>query len=259
MSVIRKNTAKEKLRAGECVYGASVEFCLDPEISLLLRKAGFDLFFVDTEHQAADYRDIRAICRTAREAGITALVRVTQNEPALITRALDCGAMGIVVPRVHSVAEARVAVAAMKYIPEGNRGFGMHSIMTDFEWENPVAMMADANREVLVTLQVESKEALACVDAIAATPGLDVLFIGPYDLTISMGIAEQFQSNAFWDAVDRVGAACERNGVAAGIQTGDLKVLKEARRRGYRFLMLAGDFAVLLSAYRDRVREAKAD
>src|SRR5258705_13341878 len=93
-----KNHAKAKLRAGECVYGTSVEYCLDPEISLLLKKAGLDLFFIDTEHQAASYADIRAICRTARDFEIAPLVRVTQGEPALITRALDCGAMGIVVP-----------------------------------------------------------------------------------------------------------------------------------------------------------------
>ncbi|MEX2261419.1 MAG: aldolase/citrate lyase family protein [Bryobacteraceae bacterium] len=259
MSVISKNAAKDKLRAGKCIYGTSVEYCLDPEVSLLLRRAGLDLFFIDTEHQAASYRDIRGICRTARDFGITPLVRVTQNEPALITRALDCGAMGIVVPRVHSPAEACAAVSAMKYLPEGNRGFGMHSIMTDLEWEDPATMMASANRETMTVLQVESKQALACIDAIAATPGLDVLFVGPYDLTISMGIAEQFQSQAFADAMDRVAAACEKNGVAAGIQTGDMNLLKEARRRGYRFLLYGSDFAVLQSAYRERIAEARAD
>ncbi len=256
---MQKNSALQKLRAGECVYGTSIEYCLDPEISPLLAKAGLDLFFIDTEHQAASYADIRAICRTARDFGIPALVRVTQGEPALITRALDCGAMGIVVPRVHSPAEASVAVRAMKYIPDGNRGFGMHSIMTNFDWDDPVKMMAETNVNTMAVLQVESKEALECVDAIAATPGLDVLFIGPYDLSISMGIAEQFHTPPFYEAIDRVVEACRRNNIAPGIQTGDIRLMKEARRRGVRFLLWAGDFAVLFGAYKDKLAEMKAE
>jgi 2-keto-3-deoxy-L-rhamnonate aldolase RhmA len=256
---MQKNNAKAKLKAGENVYGASVEYCLDPEISLLLKKAGFDMFFVDTEHQAATYKDIRAICRTARDFDIPALVRVTQNEPALITRALDCGAMGVVVPRVHSAEEARAAIRAVYYTPEGNRGFGMHSIMTNFEWGDPVQMMAETNRETLAVLQVESRAAVESVEAIAATPGLDALFIGPYDLSISMGIAEQFRGSEFWGAVDRVVAACRANGVAAGLQTGDHWIFKEARRRGVRLLLYAGDFAVLFAAYKDKLADLKAD
>jgi 2-keto-3-deoxy-L-rhamnonate aldolase RhmA len=255
---MRPNEAKEKLQRGESVYGTSLEYCLDPEIPLLLHKAGLDLFFVDTEHTTPDYRDIRALCRTARDFGITPMVRVTQNEGPLITRALDCGAMGIVVPRVHTPEEARSAVQWMKYPPAGKRGFGMHSIMTDFEWRNPVEMMAEVDRQTLVALQVESREGLECVEATAAVPGVDVLFIGPYDLTISMGIAEQFQGLAFWDAVDRVVAACRKNGIAAGIQTGDMSLLLEARRRGVRFLLYGSDYSVLFQAYRHSMEQIRS-
>lgn len=251
------NRAKEALKRGEPVYGTSIEYCLDPEIPILLHKAGLDLFFIDTEHTTADYGQIRSLCRTARDFGIPPLVRVTQNEPALITRALDCGAMGIVVPRVHSVEEARAAVQAMRYPPQGRRGFGMHSIMTDFEWRDPAAMMAEVDRQTLVALQVESREGLESVEATAATPGVDVLFIGPYDLTISMGIPEQFQSPAFWGAVDRVVAACQKNGIAAGIQTADMRLLVEARHRGVRFLLYGSDYSVMYQAYRRLVGEIR--
>src|SRR6266446_2136902 len=254
-----ENHAKAKLRAGECVYGTSVEYCLDPEISLLLKKAGLDLFFIDTEHQTASYGDIRAICRTARDFEIAPLVRVTQGEPALITRALDCGTMGIVVPRVHSPEEAGVAVRAMKYKPEGNRGFGMHSILTNFEWGDPAEMMAEVNRETMAVLQVESTDALNSIDEIAATPHLDVLFVGPYDLSISMGIVEQFQTETFWDAIDKVVGACRKHNIATGIQTGDIGILKEARRRGVRFLLYSGDFSVLFDGYKQRLLEIKKD
>lgn len=256
---MQKNSAKAKLQAGESIYATSVEYCLDPEISLLLAKAGFDMFFIDTEHQAASYAQIRAICRTARDFGIPALVRVTQNDPALITRALDCGAMGIVVPRVHSAEQARAAIQMMRYTPEGDRGFGMHSIMTNFEWGDPVAMMAEANRETLAILQIESRAGLEAVEAIASTPGLDVLFIGPYDLSISMGIAEQFRSAEFWAAVDRVVAAAKANGVAVALQTGDPWITAEARRRGVRLSICSGDFAILLGAYKEKLAQMKAE
>jgi 2-keto-3-deoxy-L-rhamnonate aldolase RhmA len=251
------NRAKEALKRGECVYGTSLEYCLDPEIPILLHKAGWDLFFIDTEHMAADYQDIRALCRTARDFGITPMVRVTQNEVSLITRALDCGAMGIVVPRVHSTEEARSAVRCMKYPPAGKRGFGMHSIMTNFEWGSPGDMMAEVDRQTLVALQVESREGLECVETTAAVPGVDVLFIGPYDLTISLGIAEQFDSPAFWAAVDRVVSACSANGIAAGVQTGNMQLLLEARRRGVRYLLYGSDYFVMFQAYRQCLEQIK--
>jgi 2-dehydro-3-deoxyglucarate aldolase/4-hydroxy-2-oxoheptanedioate aldolase len=255
---MRANRAKEALKRGECVYGTSLEYCLDPEMPILLAKAGFDVFFVDTEHTTADYHDIRGLCRTARDFGITPLVRVTQNEAPLITRALDCGAMGIVVPRVHSPEDARSAVSCMKYPPAGQRGFGMHSIMTDFEWSSPVEMMAEVDRQTLIALQVESRQGLDSVAITASIPGVDVLFIGPYDLTISMGIAEQFDSPEFWGAVDGVVSACAANGIAAGIQTGDIKLLLEARRRGVRFLLYGSDYSIMFQAYSRSLRQIKS-
>jgi 2-keto-3-deoxy-L-rhamnonate aldolase RhmA len=167
--------------------------------------------------------------------------------------------MGIVVPRVHSAELARAAVDMMKYPPRGNRGFGMRSVITDYKWTNAVDEMASADNETLVALQIESREGLSSVEEIAATPNLDVLFIGPYDLTISMGIAEQFQNPAFWDAVDRVVAACNANGIAAGLQTGDMALLKEARRRGVRFLLYSNDVTVLFEGYRNAVSELRAE
>jgi 2-keto-3-deoxy-L-rhamnonate aldolase RhmA len=254
---MQKNTVKEKLKAGQTVYGTSLEIALDPEMALLLKAAGLDFFFVDTEHCPADYHEIQAVCRTARGAGIIPLVRITENEPHLITRTLDVGAMGIIVPRVHSAEEARAAVDSIKYLPEGRRGFGMRSVIHDFRFTNPVDEMASANRETLTVLQIESKEGLSCVEQIAATPRADALFIGPYDLTISMCIAEQFDSPVFWSAVERVVAACEAAGIAAGIQSPRMELLREAKRRGVRFLLYSSDVAVLLEGFRRAMAELK--
>ena len=254
---MQKNTAKETLQAGGTVYGTSLTDCLDPEFASLLRAAGLDFFFVDTEHSPANYHQIQALCRAARGAGIVPLVRVTENVPHLITRALDSGVMGIVVPRVHSSHEACAAVEAMKFTPEGRRGFGMRSTITDFGWTNAVDEMASANRETLAVLQVESREALSYVEEIATTPNLDVLFIGPYDLTISLGIAEQFDHPEFWGAVDRVVSACQKTGVAAGLQSADMAVVREAKNRGARFLLYSNDVSVLFEGYKQGIGALK--
>jgi 2-keto-3-deoxy-L-rhamnonate aldolase RhmA len=106
---------------------------------------------------------------------------------------------------------------------------------------------------------IETKEALDCVEEIAALPGVDALFIGPYDLTLSLGILEQFESPIFWAAVDRVIAAAAKAGVAAGLQTSDIALLLQARRRGARFLLYASDVAVLLEGYKQAVRQLKGN
>ncbi|MFN8007228.1 MAG: aldolase/citrate lyase family protein [Terriglobia bacterium] len=255
---MQQNTTKEKLKKGLSVFGTSLTDCRTPELAVMLQAAGLDFFFVDMEHSPTTYSEIEGLCRAARGAGIIPLVRVPQNECFLITRTLDVGAMGLVVPRVHSPAEAKYAVEFMKYAPEGRRGFGMRSILTDYQWTNARDEMASANRETLVVLQIESREGLESVEEISAIPNVDALMIGPYDLSISLGIAEEFRNPVFWNAVDRVVQACEKRGIAAGIQFGPMEFVQESQRRGVRFLLYSNDVSVLLDSYKKAVQLLKA-
>ena len=126
----------------------------------------------------------------------------------------------------------------------------MRSIMTDYRWTNAPDEMASANQETMVVLQIESAAGLESVEQIASIPEVDALMIGPYDLSISMGIAEQFDNPLFWKAVDRVIDACEHSGIAAGIQFGSMSLLQETQRRGARFLLYSNDVSVLLDGYK---------
>jgi len=254
---MRKNTVKEMLKAGECVYGTSLEDCLEPEMAVILAKAGLDFFFVDTEHCTSTYAEIQALCRAAHAVNIVALVRVTENRPELITRALDVGAMGIIVPRIHTADAGRTALEVMKFPPLGHRGFGLRSIITDLEGKSAAEEIESCNRETLAVLMIESKAGLENVEEIASLPGVDVLFIGPYDLTLSLGIVEQFDNPIFWNAVDRVVAACKAAGIAAGIQTSNMSLLQEARRRGARFLLYGSDVAILFAGFKHAISELK--
>ncbi len=255
---MQRNSVKEQLKAGSCVYGTSLEDCLDPEIAVVLAAAGLDFFFVDTEHCPASYAQIQALCRSGRGSGITPLVRVTQNEPALITRALDVGAMGIIVPRVHTADQARAALDVMKFPPLGHRGFGLRAIVTDLRGGTAKDEVKSANQETLAILMIESKDGLENVEAIAATPGLDVLFIGPYDLSLSLGIVEEFDNPVFWKAVERVIAACQKAGIATGLQSGNMEIVLKARSLGARLLIYGSDVSVLFQGYRDAIARLKA-
>lgn len=254
---MQRNVVKESLHAGKCVYGTSLEDCLDPEIAVILAAAGVDFFFVDTEHSPATYPQIQALCRAARTAGIIPLVRVTENQPPLISRALDVGAMGIIVPRLRSVGEAEAAVEVMKFPPLGRRGFGLRTIVSDLEAKPALEQVESANRETMAVLMIETREALECVEEIAALPGVDALFVGPYDLTLSLGILQQFESPIFWSAVDRVIAAGDKAGVAAGLQTRDMPMLIETRKRGGRFLLYSSDSAVIFDGYKQAMGQLK--
>lgn len=251
------NAVKAKLRRGEKVYGTSLEDCLSPEMPVVLAAAGLDFFFIDTEHSPAGYGEIQALCRTAHDRGIVPLVRITENLPHLISRALDVGASGVIVPRLKSADEARAIVKCVKFPPLGERGFGLRSVNTDLKGGPAPAAIAASNQETMVVAMIETREAVEDVEHIAAVEGVDALFIGPYDLSLSLGILEQFDSPTFWGAVDRVLAAAKAAGIAAGLQSRNLSQLAEAQKRGARFLLLGGDSATLLDGYKRALAELK--
>jgi 4-hydroxy-2-oxoheptanedioate aldolase len=219
-------------------------------VPVILKAAGLDFFFIDTEHAATSYQQIKELCRTARGHDIVPLVRVTRNSSALITRALDVGAMGIIVPGINSAAEAKAAVDAIKFPPLGHRGYGLGSIVTDMKGTAANEEVQSCNQETLVVMMIESREGVEAVDEIAAVPEVDVLFIGPYDLSLSLGIIEQFDNPIFSEALERIIKAGQKAGIAVGLQSGNLSMLARAREMGANFLICGGEAAVLLEGYR---------
>lgn len=226
---------------------------------MVLAAAGLDFFFIDTEHSPTSYDQIQSLCRSARAAGIIPLVRVTRNDPALISRALDVGAMGVIVPQVHSAAEARAAIAAMKFPPLGRRGFGLGSIVTDLKSTSAQDEVASANLETIAVMMIESVEGLDSVEEIARIPEVDALFIGPYDLSLSLGILEQFDNPVFWQAAEKVVNAATKAGIAAGLQFSRMPLLLQAKKMGARLLIHSSDLAILLAGYRDGLAELKGN
>jgi 2-dehydro-3-deoxyglucarate aldolase/4-hydroxy-2-oxoheptanedioate aldolase len=216
-----------------------------------------EFFFIDTEHSTTTYPQIQGLCRTARGAGVIPLVRVTQNEPSLISRALDVGAMGIIVPRVHSAAEARTAMDALKFPPLGHRGYGLGTIVTDLKGNSAQEEVNSANRETMAIMMIESQEGLRAIEEIAAVAEVDALFVGPYDLSLALGVLEQFDSPLFLKALEKVINAGTKAGIAVGLQSKDMKLLTRGREMGARFIY-SSDYSVLLSGYKEGISRLKS-
>jgi 2-keto-3-deoxy-L-rhamnonate aldolase RhmA len=220
------NGAKARLREGGTVVGTMVSEMLTEEVAYILAAAGFDFFVVDTEHGSANTESLQRISRGARSAGIVPLVRVTEITYALIARTLDTGALGLMVPHVETADDARQIVRCAKYPPVGERGFGLRAAVTDYSGASVPDAIAWSNAETMIMAQVESRRTLDQLDEIAAVPGIDVLLIGPTDLSISLGVPGQMLHPTMQEAYRHVVEVAKRRGVAAGIHPSDVKVVQ---------------------------------
>lgn len=250
-----ENAVKQRLRRGQPVVGHWISLP-SPAVAELMASVEPDWLMIDTEHGPAGDEVVEDLIRAMRGTVTTPLVRVAANQPALIKHALDRGAMGVLVPMVGSPADAHAAVAASKYPPDGIRGAaGTRANRYGAELGDYFTRW---NHEVFVAVQVETAEALEQIEAIAAVPGIDVLFIGPNDLSASLGCFQQFDRPEFTKAVAHILAAAQRYGPAAGYHTG---TVEEAMRRiaeGFRFIGLSSDVRLLASAVAktaERVRQ----
>ena len=248
-----KNTAKARLREGGAAVGTMVSEMWTEEVAYVLAAAGFDFLVIDTEHGSADVESLQRVSRGARSAGIVPLVRVPDIGYPFIARALDAGALGVMVPHVETAADAREIVRCVKYPPVGERGFGLRSAVTDYRGTSVADTIAWSNAETMIMAQVESRRCLDHLDEIAAVPEIDVLLIGPTDLSISLGVPGQMLHPTMVEAYRQVVAAANRHGRAAGIHPSDIKVVQQGRDLGMRLLMYASDVRLLLGAGRQAV------
>jgi 2-dehydro-3-deoxyglucarate aldolase/4-hydroxy-2-oxoheptanedioate aldolase len=252
---MRTNTIKTLLAAGKVPVGTFVFEFNTSGIARIIAEAGADFVVFDMEHTGWSVETIRTLIATTRSTNVIPLVRVPATYYDFIARVLDMGTLGVMVPMVESAEQARAIVAAAKYPPVGRRGAAFGVSHDDFTGGDIVEKIASANREGLLLAQIETVAGLAHVDAIAATPGIDVLWIGQFDLSISMGIPGQFTNPELIAAMDQVVAACKKHGKVAGIMAPDLATGRDLLQQGFRMISYSGDLWVFQSA----LRQALAD
>ena len=235
----------ERLRNGETLIGtfANLGNALSAEICGL---AGFDWVLVDLEHGAGTESELPAQLQALGTTPTSGLVRVESHERSRIVRALDAGAAGVMAPRVDSADQARAIVRATRYPPAGSRGVALMNRGAAFGAR--AGMFSDTDDLVLVIVQIESVDALEAVDEIAAVEGVDVLFVGPSDLSQVLGCFGRFDDPAYVDSVQTVAKACRAAGKTAGVLAGSAGDAERYLRLGYRFVGVSGDGGFLAKA-----------
>ena len=213
-----------------------------------IRELGFDWFMIDTEHSQVDPETLAAMIAILAGRGVAPFVRVGDVDQYLVKQALDAGAYGILAPLVSNEAQAKATVAFSKYPPQGVRGAA--AAAPSRYGTGLAAYLREANAETLVGIQIETREALDHLDAIASVEGLDLLFVGPQDLTLNLGLLDDRKNPKVREAMRRVVEACERHGKIPGTLIVDPEEKKAAVDLGFRFISLASDVRFLLEGAR---------
>jgi 2-keto-3-deoxy-L-rhamnonate aldolase RhmA len=234
------NRLKAKLREGKAVSGPIMEEARTVGPVKMLALSGHDFLWFDTEHSMYEWDTLLTLVQYSLAVGITPLVRVTDLQYPLVARALDLGAQGIIIPRVETREEVERAVSYAKYPTVGRRGAGGRARYA-YEAVGVGEAVTEANAETMVIVQVESPEAVANLHGIASVPGLDVVCIGPQDLSINLGIPGQVDHPTFIDTVKEIVAACSKQNIPVGMVSREAHTFRQWYDLGIRFLVCNSD------------------
>ncbi|HWE63452.1 MAG TPA: aldolase/citrate lyase family protein [Chloroflexota bacterium] len=250
------NAVKRKLAAGETALGIFVSFDA-PFLLEIFGYCGFDFLVIDAEHGALDPHHVEGMVRAAEGTDATPLVRVPQNSPQILLRYLDVGPQGVLIPWCQSAAEAEAAVQSTRYYPEGRRGlagvraakYGVGQPLPDY--------VQQANAELMVVVQIETTTALDALPEMLQVPGVDVFFIGPNDLSQSLGYPARPDEPVVQEAIGHALDQIMRAGKTAGIMVRNAQEAQRYRDRGVRFITISVGSLVASAArgYLATVRE----
>lgn len=239
----------------EALGGDGLVLCLalmsarTPDVPAIAAACGYDAVYVDLEHTSTSLETAAMLCASALGAGISALVRVPSHDPSVIARVIDNGATGVIVPHVNSKEEAAAVVNAARFPPIGHRSISGPNAVSGYQPRSPAELAAVLERRTVVAVMIETPQAVDAADAIAAVEGIDMILLGPSDLTAEMGIHGDYENDHFRHAVESVAAACRAHGVAlgiAGIKSVDL--LKRFTDLGLRFISAGTDIGMMTEA-----------
>jgi 2-keto-3-deoxy-L-rhamnonate aldolase RhmA len=245
---LRANPVKAALCAGQHVFGSEISRLRSLEIPRIFARAGFDFVFIDMEHTSFGLETVADFISAARAADIVPIVRVPQAEYSSVARVLDCGAMGLIVPRVNTPEQVRDIVSWMHYPPTGVRGFAATVAQTDDRHVDAQEFIEAAHRETLCVIQIERQEAVDNLDELLQIPGVDVACLGYMDLSVDLQVAGQAEHPRMVAAIERLIDVAEKNNLAAGIIGPDMQLIARWVDRGMRFVSYATDGGLLSEA-----------
>jgi len=244
-----ESSLKKALLEGRPVIGATVTVP-NVDTALTLANAGFDFLWIEMEHGPMTLESLRAILLATRGAKAVPLTRVPANEIWLAKRVLDEGSLGVIFPFTSTRELAERAVAACRYPPLGDRGFGPALAMSRYGMGG-ADYVKFANENVLIVVIIERKEAIENIESIASVPGIGVLFVGVNDLSYSLGVGGRITDPLVEQALTKVLDAGRRHGIPVGYPTGNPTEINKRIAQGFRFFQASSDIGLMASGARD--------
>jgi len=253
---LKKNNLKEVLKEGKNVFGPFMKFT-DPAAVEIMGFAGFDFVIIDAEHGPISMQNAQNMIRSAETANITPIIRVASNDEALILRALDIGAQGIEIPQINSKSQAIKAVKSVKYSPQGERGVCRYVRAANYSSMDKFEYFKSANNETMIIAHIEGVEGINNLDEILSVPGIDVIFVGPYDLSQSLSIPGEVNNPLVTEKMKEVVLKCRENKVAVGTFVDDVKTAKFWVSLGVQYMSFSVDVGILYEASKQIVKKFK--
>lgn len=254
---MKPNRFQEVVAQGKIPVGHMIFEFATRGIARILDAAGVDFVLLDMEHTGFDADRIADQIAWFKATDIAPFVRVPQALYHFLARTMDAGALGVMVGNVESAVQAKLIVDAVKYAPLGRRGVGLGTSHTEYVMPDPVSYFEFSNRNTTVIAQIESTQGLSDLDGIASTPGIDVLWVGHFDLSQSMGIPGQFQHPDFLAALRQVAETAQKHGKLAGMQPGTSAQADQWLSLGYNVLSWSADVAVYREALKAGIAQLR--
>jgi 2-dehydro-3-deoxyglucarate aldolase/4-hydroxy-2-oxoheptanedioate aldolase len=250
MTGMPRKTIRARALAGELVRGAMVFEFFTPGVAKMAALAGAEFALFDMEHTGLGLETLKTMVATCRGLGIAPMTRVPRGEYHFLARALDTGCHGVMIPMVESVAQARAIVEATHYPPRGRRGAAFGFANDDYEAGEVKAKIRRLDARNLVIAQIETERGLENVEAIAAVDGIDVLWVGHFDLTNFLGIPAQFDNPRYLNSIKRIVAAGRKHKKGLGFMPTDANWTRQYRKLGFNMLAAGTDPAILINGWK---------
>lgn len=248
-------TMKEKIQNREIVLGTMLSEISTPNVVRIMKTAGFEFMIVDCEHGYFDFSQLSAITSIANGFGMTLIVRVPSISKEFITRVLDMGVDGILVPMVNTVEDARHAVALTKYPPMGTRGISTTRAHTNYAPPPLHEYVEIANKHTIVFVQIESQEGVNNVDEIAAVEGVDALMVGPNDMAMDFGHPGNLEMPDITAAIERVVEAANKVNKPSGIIDSRINFLHKWQQKGMRVFSCGSEVGMMMDCAKKKYKE----
>jgi len=252
-----ENHLKRTLNEGKVVFGPFMKFT-DPAAVEIMGFAGFDFVIIDEEHGPISIENSQNLIRAAESVNITPIIRVGNNDEVLILRALDIGAQGIEIPQINSESDARKAVKSVKYFPQGERGVCRYVRASNYSSMDKFEYFESANKETMIIAHIEGVQGIGNLNEILSVSEIDVIFIGPYDLSQSLGIPGEVKHPLVIEKMKEVVSKCKENKVAAGTFADDIETARTWVSLGIQYMSFSVDVGILYNAGKNVIRELKS-